>query len=178
MSLASVKSRLVLPVQAHPGSPRQRAVISVCVCVCVCVRACVRVCVCVCVHYIPGRQGRRSVDAVSWHIPSSHTSIFLAKQGIAPGAARRYAPADGSSTVAYRFPAIRPSWIQKSRRIYVHPRTGPQSTHLWWPAVAKLQAASVPMAYAAASCSQRAYSLGSCAVGQTDGQIALFQNPP
>ena len=40
-------------------------------------------------------------------------------------------PADGSS-------------IQKSRLIYVHPRTGPQSAHLWWPAVAKLQAAGVP----------------------------------
>ena len=35
-------------------------------------------------------------------------------------------------------------WIQKSRRIYVRPRTGPQSAHLCWPAVAKLQAASVP----------------------------------
>jgi len=31
---------------------------------------------------------------------------------------------------------------QKSRRIYVRPRTGPQSAHLWWPAVAKLQAAA------------------------------------
>jgi len=45
-------------------------------------------------------------------------------------------PADGSS-------------IQKSLRIYVRPRTGPQSAHLWWPAVAKLQ---------------RAYRLGSCAM--------------
>jgi len=35
---------------------------------------------------------------------------------------------------------------QKSRRIYVRPRTGPQSAHLRWPAVAKLQAASVPTA--------------------------------
>jgi len=35
-------------------------------------------------------------------------------------------------------------WIQQSRRIYVRPRTGPQSAHLWWPAVAKLQAARVP----------------------------------
>jgi len=55
------------------------------------------------------------------------------EQRIAPGAARRYAPADGSS-------------IQKLRRIYVRPRTGLQSAHLWWPAVAKLQAASVPIA--------------------------------
>ena len=39
---------------------------------------------------------------------------------------------------------------QKSRRIYVCPRTGPQSAHLWWLAVAKLQAASVPIAEAAA----------------------------
>ena len=27
-------------------------------------------------------------------------------------------------------------------------------------------------------CSQRGYSLGSCAMGQTDGRIALFQNAP
>ena len=53
------------------------------------------------------------------------------KQGIAPAAARRYAPADGSS-------------FQNSRRIYVRPQTGPQSA--WWPAVAKLQEASVPIA--------------------------------
>ena len=54
------------------------------------------------------------------------------KQGIAPGGGETICPpppADGSS-------------IQKSRRIYVRPRTGPQSAHLWWPAVAKLQAAS------------------------------------
>jgi len=42
--------------------------------------------------------------------------------------------ADGSSTVA------------KSQRIYVRPWTGPQSAHLWWLAVAKLQAASMPIA--------------------------------
>ena len=36
---------------------------------------------------------------------------------------------------------------QKSRRIYVRPQTGPQSAHLWWPAVAKLQATSVPVAH-------------------------------
>ena len=35
--------------------------------------------------------------------------------------------------------------LQKSRRIYVRPWTDPQSAHLWWPAVAKLQAASVPI---------------------------------
>ena len=39
---------------------------------------------------------------------------------------------------------------KKSRRIYVRPRTGPRSAHLWWPAVAKLQAAGVPIAQAAA----------------------------
>jgi len=53
--------------------------------------------------------------------------------GVALGVARRYAPADDSA-------------IQKSRRIYFRPRTGPQSAHLLWPAVAKLQAASVPIA--------------------------------
>jgi len=44
LSLASVKSRLVLPFwyQLTPGSPRKRAVCVVCVCVCACVRACVK----------------------------------------------------------------------------------------------------------------------------------------
>ena len=39
-----------------------------------------------------------------------------------------------------------PRWQLDSRRIYVRPRTGPQSTRLWLPAVAKLQAAGVPIA--------------------------------
>jgi len=52
--------------------------------------------------------------------------------------------------VAYRFAAnqticVSP-WIQKSRRIHFRPRTGPQSAYIWWPAVAKLQAASAPIA--------------------------------
>ena len=42
---------------------------------------------------------------------------------------------------------IRPRrWQFDSRRINVRPRMGPQSAHLWWPAVAKLLAASVPIA--------------------------------
>ena len=36
-------------------------------------------------------------------------------------------------------------WQFDSRRIYVRPRTGPQSAHLWWPAVA-CQAVIVPIA--------------------------------
>jgi len=35
---------------------------------------------------------------------------------------------------------------QKSWQIYVRSQTGPQSTHLWCSAVAKLQEASVPIA--------------------------------
>jgi len=42
----------------------------------------------------------------------------------------------------------------------------PQSAHLWWPAVAKLQAASVPIDY------------GSCALEQTDGRVAVSLNAP
>ena len=68
-----------------------------------------------------------------------------------PGGGETICPAaDGSSTVAYRFAANQAVCasprIQESRRIYVRPRTSPQSAHLWWPAVAKLQAASVPIA--------------------------------
>ena len=53
-------------------------------------------------------------------------------------ALRRYASADGSSTVAKNVADVRPS----------------------------------------AAGRQRAYSLGSCAVGQTDGRIALALNAP
>jgi len=74
---------------------------------------------------------------------SVRLSVPAGKQVIAPGAARRYAPR---------------GWQFDSRRIYVRLRTGPHSTHLWWLAVAKLQAASVPIAY------------GSCALAWTDGQ--------
>ena len=56
-------------------------------------------------------------------------------------AARRYAPVDEFSIETKMCVSSR---IQQSRRIYVRPRTGPQSAHLWWPTVAKLQAASAP----------------------------------
>jgi len=55
------------------------------------------------------------------------------KRGIAPG---------GGETICPPPMAVR-RW-QKSRRIYVRPRTGPQSAHFWWPAVAKLQAKLPP----------------------------------
>ena len=51
----------------------------------------------------------------------------------------------GGETICPPPPMAFRRW-QKSRRIYVRPRTGPQSAHLWWPAVAKLQAACVPIA--------------------------------
>ena len=54
-----------------------------------------------------------------------------------------------------RSPATAVRRWYKSRRIYVRPRTGPQSAHLWCPAVRYD--------------GQRAYSPGSCAMGQTDG---------
>jgi len=44
---------------------------------------------------------------------------------------------------------LSPPWRREDmpiRRIYVRPLTGPQSAHLWWSAVAKLQAANVPIA--------------------------------
>jgi len=42
-------------------------------------------------------------------------------------------PVDGSSAMAYRFAANEAICVSR-----VCPRTGPQSAHLWWPAVAKL----------------------------------------
>jgi len=62
---------------------------------------------------------------------------------------------------------------KKSRRIYVRPRKGLQSAHLWWQVVAKVQAASVPIAQATAPWDRQTD-------GRTDrlGRIALFQNAP
>jgi len=70
--------------------------------------------------------------------------VILVKQGIHRG----------GETICTSPPTAVRRW-QKSLRIYVRPRTGPQSAHLWWPAVAKLQTASVLIAC-------------SCAMGQTD----------
>ena len=80
--------------------------------------------------------------------PRADVQIYqtLHEQSIAPQAARRYASADGSSTVVKIAADLRPS--------------ADASAHLWWPAVAKMQAASV----------RRANSLGSCVMGQTDGR--------
>jgi len=44
------------------------------------------------------------------------TGIMTLKQVIAPGAARRYAPADGSSTVAYSFVAYALVSVRKFSR--------------------------------------------------------------
>jgi len=85
-------------------------------------------------------------------------------QGIGPGAARRYAPR---------------RWQFDSRRIYVRPRTGPQSAHLWWPAVAKLQAACVPLQ--ADSVHKAAARLGQLRPGtdrRTDGSRYRLMPPP
>jgi len=77
------------------------------------------------------------------------------QQGVAPRAARRYAPS--------------PQWQfdgGKNRGGSMSARGRVRSPHIsggWG-------------GYAAGS--QRAYSLGSCAMGQTDGLIALFQNAP
>ena len=80
----------------------------------------------------PRAHGLRKGDETprlksSWGRHMRHFTFTSRKQGIAPEESRRYAPADGSSTVAKK-------------------RVCPQSAHLWWPAVAKLQATSVPIA--------------------------------
>jgi len=75
------------------------------------------------------------------------------KQAIAPVAARRY--------------ARRHQWqFDRGKN-----RGGSMTVHLWWPAVAKLQAASVPIAHAAAPWDRQTD-------GQREGRIALFQNAP
>jgi len=56
----------------------------------------------------------------------------------------RYRPGGGGETICPLPTTVR-RW-QKSWQIYVRLRTGPQSAYVWWQAVAKLQAASVPIA--------------------------------
>ena len=91
-------------------------------------------------------------------IHSKHDAASKSNKVSPPGAARRYAP-----------PQMAVRRWQKSRRIYVRPRTCPQSAHLWWPAVADLQAASVPIAEAAAPWDRQTD-------GHAYGWIALCQN--
>jgi len=71
----------------------------------------------------------------------------------------RYRPGDGETICLRRWHAVRRSVAYRyaanqaicdSPWIYVRLRTGPQSAHFWWLAVAKLQAASVSVAQAAA----------------------------
>ena len=62
-------------------------------------------------------------------------NITLVKTGYHPGGGKTICP---SPTAVRRW--------QKSRRIYVRPRTGPLSAQLWSLAMAKLQVDSVPIA--------------------------------
>jgi len=80
------------------------------------------------------------------------------KQGSPPGAARRYAPADGSSTVAKIAADLHPSADGSAVRTSLVAGGG------------QAQAVSVPTAY----------SLASCAVGQKDRQTdrAVPKCPP
>jgi len=75
-----------------------------------------------------------------------NNEIQQIQQGIAPGAARRYAPR------RWQFDR----WQNRSGSTPVSGRV--RSPHI--------------------SGGQRAHSPGSCAMGQTDGRIALFQNAP
>ena len=74
-------------------------------------------------------------DAVTKSLFATYVVMYTIKHET------RYRPGGGETICPRR-------WQFDSRRIYVRPRTGPQSAHLWWPAVAKLQAASVPIAKA------------------------------
>ena len=71
------------------------------------------------------------------------TACEKKKRGIAPGSARRYAPAEGSSTAAQRFAASQA--IAEPKIAAELRRSADESAHLWWPSVAKLQAASLPI---------------------------------
>jgi len=66
----------------------------------------------------------------------------------------KLSPRGGGETICSR------RWQFDSRRIYVRPRTGPQSAHLWWSS--QLQTASVPIARLPGSCATQpaCYSLG------------------
>jgi len=88
---------------------------------------------------------QKTTSKVSW-LQSYSGSKWIVRR-YRPGESETICPpADGSSTVACRFTANQKSW-----RIYVRLQMSPESicnglesAHLWWPAVAKLQAASVP----------------------------------
>ena len=76
--------------------------------------------------------GGRLVSTLTFISRERQYTNINRQQSIAPGAVRRYVPR-------------RWQFDTKSRRIYVHPRTCPQSSHLCGPALAKLHAANVPI---------------------------------
>ena len=94
------------------------------------------------------RQTDRT-DTVPFYRPrsayyaGSANNVQVPYVGIRFPSKTRYRPVGGEKICP---PSMAVRRWQKPRRIYVRPRTGPQSAHLWWPAVAKLQAASVPIA--------------------------------
>ena len=108
-------------VPAHPGSPGQRAVKRVCVCVCV-----LR-CTSLSDACLNGR-----VRSSLYYTVCGERVVLLSL----PYSRERQ----------YRYALLR--WQFDSRRIYVRPRTSPQSAHLWCRSAAGRQ---------------RAESLGSCA---------------
>jgi len=116
--------------------------------------------------WILPKQETVSGSGISWAIckfaprsrqittPAPHHSLFLqarcpscrpTNSGPLKWCITSYRPGGGETVC----PCQR-LFYPKLRQIYVHPQTGPQSAHLWWPVVAKLQAASVPIAWAAA----------------------------
>jgi len=77
---------------------------------------------------VPAHLGRPGQRAVKWVCMCVYI-IYLTS----------YRPGGGETICSRR-------WQFDSQRIYVRPRTGLQSAHFWWPALAELQAASVPVA--------------------------------
>ena len=73
-------------------------------------------------------------------IPSNRAATSQRAYTVTATVTTSYRPGGGETICARR------RQFDWRRRIYVRPRTGLQSTHLWWPVVAKLQAASVPIA--------------------------------
>jgi len=90
-------------------------------------------CTCMVISFIfVSVAANRHVPVIFGHEVEPPSECFW-KEGIAPGRRNDMPP----PMAVRRWP--------KSWRIYVRPRTVPQSAHLWWPAMAKLQAASMPI---------------------------------
>ena len=104
------------------------------------------VCVCVCVCDSATVVAQAATDpllSLFTHTHTAHAVFTAPRPERHPHLISRIRCRPGGCETICPPPPMAVRRWQKSRRIYVRPRTDPQSAHQWWPSVAKLQVSNV-----------------------------------